>query len=77
MAKKKIKESAIPADKTPECPPHHWYTDGDGNTRCKKCGETTELQTWHKATLNPEIDRSYKRGELTGIYRDIKRLTSF
>lgn len=64
--KKKIR-NPVPADKTPNCPPHHWIIEQDGSAHCIKCRETRPVGTfvaWHTLLDAPNMNYSVRRGML-------------
>ena len=64
-SKKETKVPAIPADKTPDCPPHLWHVFQDGSAYCKKCTEKRPAGTfpaWLAALDAPSMNYSVHRG---------------
>ena len=61
------KPPAVPADKTPDCPPHLWHVFQDGSAYCKKCPETRPAGSfvlWSGLLDAPSMNYSVHRGIL-------------
>lgn len=57
MVTRTRKSPALPADLTPDCPPHHWLVETNGGAaRCRKCGASNTFKNW--AELNQEMQFS-------------------